>query len=62
MVIEMQKEDPYYNKQIACSVHNCHFNDCDNEECTLSKIKICNMNETDKKQATMCDSFEKRCD
>ncbi len=54
----MKKEDPYFNQKIDCSVKNCLYNDTECQVCNLAKIKICNLKNNDKKENTMCDSFE----
>lgn len=46
--------------KIKCEVYDCKHCDCDNFECTLSKINVCSCSEEYEKEATMCDSYKKR--
>ena len=48
------------NQTIKCDVNNCSYNDIECEECTLDKIKVCNIDNSKRKEATICDSFKKR--
>ena len=57
----MEKEDIYYNQKIDCTVHNCNYNNEEDWTCSLAKIKVCNDKDTNEKEATICDSFEKKC-
>ncbi len=53
------KGDKDMEKQkINCDVHDCKHCDCDCDECTLKKIKVCNCNDSKNKQSTMCNSYE----
>ena len=53
------KGDKDMEKQkINCDVHDCKHCDCDCDECTLKKIKVCNCNDNLDKQSTMCNSYE----
>lgn len=45
-------------QKINCDVHDCKHCDCDCDECTLKKIKVCNCNDSKNKQSTMCNSYE----
>ena len=51
------------NKQtIKCDVYDCKHCNCDEKCCCLDEIKVCNCANTEKKEATMCDSYDKRKD
>lgn len=44
---------------IKCSVHDCKHCDCNKDCCKLSEIKVCSCALEEKKEATMCDSYQK---
>jgi len=51
-------------QKINCEVKNCKFNDIDDEECTLEEINVKSSTyfdneESNDKDDTICDSFEK---
>lgn len=46
------------NKHIACDVKDCKYNNCDCMHCTLEEIKVCNCDDDETKEATMCDSYK----
>lgn len=48
--------------KIHCNVYDCSHCNCSNELCNLKEIKVCNCNDDQKKEATMCDSYNKRKD
>ena len=45
-------------QKIACSVHDCKHCDCDNNECCLNEIKVCNCDGCGEKKTTMCSSYK----
>lgn len=45
---------------INCSVHDCTHCDCGKDTCELDEIKVCNCGYEEKKENTICDSYEKR--
>ena len=47
-------------QQINCSVHDCKHCDCEKDCCSLKEIHVCNCHGEDKKETTMCDSYDKR--
>ena len=47
-------------QKIACTVHDCKHCNCDEDCCLLKEIKVCNCKDTSDKEATMCDSYNKR--
>lgn len=49
-------------QNICCDVHSCKHCNCDKDHCKLEEIKICNCESERNKEATMCDSYEKRKD
>lgn len=53
----MKKND---NQTINCSVHSCKHCNCDSDMCDLNAIKICDCNEKNEKEGTMCDSYKER--
>lgn len=46
------------NKHIACTVKDCKYNNSECNHCILDKIKVCNCNYGNDKEATMCDSYK----
>lgn len=47
------------NQKIMCDVDTCKHNDCNNQICLLSAIKICcDCEDASCKSDTICDSFE----
>ena len=48
------------NQEIGCKVHDCRFCNCDCNCCSLEKIEVCNCAPENEKEATMCNSYEKR--
>lgn len=53
MVREMQK--------IKCNVYDCEYCNIDKSLCRLDSIRVTNcLEEANQKEATMCDSYEKR--
>jgi len=46
--------------KIKCKVHDCDYCDCDENECILNTIKVCNNNGSGKKTTTMCDSYKEK--
>ena len=51
-----------FMSKIHCNVDDCSHCNCSNELCNLKEIKVCNCNDDQKKEATMCDSYNKRKD
>lgn len=47
-------------QNIKCSVEACKHLNCEDYKCKLNEIKVCNCNSGEEKEATMCDSFEKK--
>lgn len=45
-------------QKINCRVYDCKYCNCDFECCNLDSIEVCNCNSEQKKEATMCDSYE----
>ena len=46
-------------QKIGCTVYDCkHCNDKD-QSCRLKQIQVCHCHDGEKKEATMCDSYEK---
>lgn len=52
----MKKE----NQKIKCDVHDCRHCNCDDDCCILDEIKVCNCNNNEDKESTMCDSYDKK--
>ncbi len=50
------------NKKIGCSVHDCTHCNCDHDLCQLEAIKVCHCADAKEKEATMCDSYKKKCE
>lgn len=48
------------DQQIGCTVYDCQHCNCDDECCKLEEIKVCNCDHTKEKEATMCDSYQKK--
>ena len=48
------------NQKINCNVHDCKHCNCDKDECSLIKIKVCNCNDNCDKESTMCNSYDKK--
>ena len=47
------------NQKIKCNVETCKHNDCEQELCQLSEIKVgCGCDDTNCKDDTICVSFE----
>ena len=47
------------NKSIKCDVHDCKFQNNDENYCTLEEIKVTSENEDNsEKDNTLCDSYE----
>ena len=46
-------------QKINCLVYDCKHCDCDCDLCKLDKIDVCNCADSESKEATMCDSYEK---
>lgn len=57
-MIRLKKEKN--NQEIRCKVHDCKFCDCDIDCCCLEKIEVCNCAFEEEKEATMCNSYEKK--
>lgn len=48
------------NQTINCTVHDCRHCDCEKNCCELKEIKVCNCNNSEQKEATMCDNYQKK--
>ncbi len=48
------------NKHIACTVTDCVYNNNECDHCTLNQIKVCSCDCDKTKEATMCDSYDKK--
>lgn len=48
------------NQNIKCSVEDCKFCNTDEFCCSLDEIKVCGCPCCDKKEETMCNSYEKK--
>lgn len=49
------------NKQtINCDVHDCYYCNCESNCCSLKEIKISNCNNNKNKEATICDSYNRK--
>lgn len=47
-------------QEIKCRVYDCKHCNCDCDMCKLECIEVCNCKDTETKDATMCDSYEKK--
>lgn len=47
-------------QKILCDVDSCKYNDCDEQMCLLSVIKVCCCEDASCKSDTICDSFEEK--
>ena len=54
----MKKEKE--KKKINCNVYSCKHCDCDCDECCLEEIEVCNCNDEECKEGTMCNSFKNK--
>ena len=53
----MKKKD----QNIKCNVDSCKYNDCSDNKCNLSEIKIgCNCGDVQCKEDTICDSYKEK--
>lgn len=50
------------DQKIDCTVYDCRYCDCDNDNCTLKSIKVCSCDCGEDKEATMCDSYKEKKD
>lgn len=50
------------NPSIGCTVYDCEHCNCNEDVCQLDKIKVCHCKNTEEKEATMCDSYQKKVD
>jgi hypothetical protein len=56
----MHKDSKIGHQSILCSVYDCIHCNREDEYCQLEKIKICDHEGHESKEATMCDSYDKR--
>ena len=47
-------------QKINCNVYDCLHCNLKTDKCELQEIKVCNCSDNQKKEDTMCDSFDKR--
>ncbi len=59
-MIKLEKEKNTNKQEIGCEVHDCKFCDCHDNCCSLEKIEVCNCGHDHEKEATMCNSYQKR--
>ncbi len=57
----MEGKDPYFNQCIDCNVADCTYHNASDNRCTLAKILVGTKNNNKDKSATICESYEKRC-
>ena len=53
-------EEKEKNNHIKCDVMDCKHNNCDCNYCRLEEIKVCSCAPEEEKEATMCDSYQKK--
>jgi len=47
-------------QKINCDVFDCKHCNCDDEKCNLNEIRVSCCNSREKKESTICDSYERR--